>query len=143
MEPNIKTYDDYKYVLQDAGTLSLGAKYSYAELMHDEDIPFKFKVIAEKYLGRDLEPETTLESQIYYLAGEGFAYECFIQLKTKVKFSMLKEKRGLFGKDTKRYATQVMPLKEFVLKQTEWKKEREVFIQEIILSKLALMTFSV
>ena len=42
MEPNIKTYDDYKYVLQDAGTLSLGVKYSYAELMHDEDIPFKF-----------------------------------------------------------------------------------------------------
>lgn len=143
MESNIKTYDDYKYVLQDAGSLSLGAKYSYAELMHDEDVPFKFKVIAERYLSRDLEPETTLESQIYYLTGEGFAYECFVQLKTKVKFSMLKEKKGLFGKNMKRYTTQVMPLKEFVIKEPEWKKEREVFIQEIMLSKLALMTFSV
>lgn len=142
MEFNKKVYEDYKYVLQDAGSLSLGAKYSYRELLQ-EDVPFKFKVIAERYLSKDLDPATTLESQIYYLTEEGFVYECFRQLKTKVKFSVRKNKKGLFGKERKIYGTQVVPLKDFVEKSAAWKKEQEVLIQEIVVSKLALMTFSV
>lgn len=142
MEFTKKTYEDYKYVLQDAGSLSLGAKYSYRDLMQEEDVPFKFKVIAERYLSKDLDPSTTLESQIYYLTKEGFAYECFRQLKTKVKFSMRKEKKGLFDKKGKSYTTELMPLKNFVEKSVTWKKEQEILIQEIVVSKLALMTFS-
>ena len=142
MEFSRKLYEDYKYVLQDAGSLSLGAKFSYKELLQEEDVPFKFKVIAERYLSRDLDPATTLESHIYYLTKEGFACECFRQLKTKVKFSMRKDKKGLFGKERKGYTTQIMPLKDFVEKSVAWKKDQEVLIQEIVVSKLALMTFS-
>ena len=28
-----QTYEDYKYVMQDTGTISFGAKYSYRELI--------------------------------------------------------------------------------------------------------------
>lgn len=137
-----KTYDDYKYVLQDTGTISFGAKYSYKELIHDEDVPFKFKTIIERYLSKDLDMDTTLESHMYYMKKEGFPYECFLQLKTKVKINILQEKKSLFGKKKKAYTTQIMSLKEFAEKDIDWKNENSVFIQEIIISKLALMTFT-
>jgi len=142
MEISKKSYDDYKYVMQDTGTISFGAKYSYRELIHDEDVNFKFKVIIERYLSKDLDLDTTLESHLYYLTNEGFTYECFNQLKTKVKINVLKEKKSLLGKKKKVYITEVMSLKEFVSKSTQWKQDNGVFIQEIIISKLALMTFS-
>ena len=85
-----KSYDDYKYVMQDTGSISFGAKYSYKELIHDEDVNFKFKVIIERYLSKDLDMDTTLESQLYYLEDEGFTYQCFCQLKAKVKINVLK-----------------------------------------------------
>lgn len=137
-----KVYEDYKYVLQDTGSMGIGAKFSYEQLLQDEDVPFKFKMIAEKYLSEDVSKDTTLESQLYYMVPQGFAYECFLQLKAKVKFNILTEKKGLFGKKKKVYTQQVLPLKEFVKKDPEWKKEHGVFIQELVISKLALMTFS-
>lgn len=138
-----KAYEDYKYVLQDTGTVSFGAKYSYKELIHEEDVPFKFKTIIERYLCKDLDMDTTLESHLYYMTKEGFTYECFQQLKAKVKINVLTEKKSLFGKKKKVYTTQIMSLKEFTEKDIEWKKENGVFIQELIIAKLALMTFSV
>lgn len=137
-----KSYDDYKYVMQDTGSISFGAKYSYNELIHDEDVNFKFKVIIERYLSKDLDMDTTLESHLYYLTDEGFTYECFCQLKAKVKINVLKEKRSLFGKTQKSYTTQIMSVKDFVNKDVSWKQENGVFIQELIISKLALMAFS-
>lgn len=142
MEMSKTQYEDYKYVLQDAGNLSLGAKYSYEELQHEEDVPFKFKVIAERYLSKDISPDTTLESQIYYMKPEGFAYECLLQLKTKVKCSVLKEKKSLFGGKKRVYTTQIIPLKDFVEKELSWKKEHGVLLQELMFSKMALMMFS-
>lgn len=142
MDTGRKTYDDYKYVLQDTGTISFGAKYSYEDLIHEEDVPFKFKIVVERYLSKDLSLDTTLESHLYYLKPEGFTYECFLQLKAKVKINILQEKKSLFGKKKKSYTTQVMPLKDFAAKAAEWKQENGVFIQELTISKLSLMTFS-
>lgn len=142
MDNGSKSYDDYKYVMQDTGTISFGAKYSYKDLIHDEDVPFKFKTIIERYLCKDLDMDTTLESHLYYMEQDGFTYECFLQLKSKVKINVLTEKKSLFGKKKKVYTTQIMSLKEFTEKDILWKKENHVFIQELIISKLALMTFT-
>lgn len=142
MEISKKSYDDYKYVMQDTGSISFGVKYSYRELIHDEEVNFKFKVIIERYLSKDLDMDTTLESHLYYLTNEGFTYECFCQLKAKVKINILKEKKSLLGKKKKVYITQVMSIKEFAGKDIKWKQDNGVFIQELIISKLALMTFS-
>ena len=142
MDNGRKTYDDYKYVMQDTGTISFGAKYRYKDLIHDEDVPFKFKTIIERYLCKDLDMDTTLESHLYYMEQDGFNYECFLQLKAKVKINVLAEKKSLFGKKKKVYTTQIMSLKEFTEKDILWKKENNVFIQELIISKLALMTFT-
>ena len=134
-------YEDYKYVMQDVYQLYVGAKYTFDEVVENEEIPFKFRLIMERYIYQDLDPETTLESYFYYLDGKGLPYKIFRQIKLKVKISILAEKKSLTGKSTKRYTTQVAPIEQFVKLTPAQKEEKGVVIQEVLCSKLALMAF--
>lgn len=134
---------DYKYFMQDTGSVYLGAKLSYAEILQDEMVSFKFKSIVEHYILKDTDPETTLESQFYYMTREQFSYRTYEQLKAKVKVSVLTEKKNLFGKVRTGYETKLFRLSELADMNLAQKKAKGLMIQELALSKLALMTFSV
>lgn len=134
---------DYKYFMQDTGSVYLGAKLSYAEILQDEMVNFKYKSIVEHYIFKDTAPETTLESQLYYMTKEQFSYRTYQQLKARVKISILEEKKSLFGKKKTGYVTKTMPLSAFADINLVQKKAQGVVIQELILSKLGLMAFSV
>lgn len=136
-------YEDFKYVMQDTGSLYLGARYSYQELLDNETVPFKFKAILSHYIFKEASPETTLESQFYYMEPEGFLYETFKQLKVKVKAQIQEEKRGIFNKPGVEYREKILSLKELCEINLARKKASGMIIQEIIISKLGLMTFSV
>ena len=43
-----KTYEDFKYSLQDTGRIYVGCKYTLGELLDEEDILFKFRLVMEK-----------------------------------------------------------------------------------------------
>lgn len=130
---------DYKYVMQDVSTVYLGAKYTYDELIEEKDIPFKIKTLVNRYVKPELSGEDlSIESHFYYMEEKGFAYQTFLQLKTKVKCSVLQEKKGLFGKHTA-YAAQTFKLQDFVKLSPAEKEKKGVMIQEISFSKLALM----
>lgn len=134
---------DFKYFMQDTGSLYLGAKYTYQEILEDEMVTFKFKSIVEHYIMKDTDPETTLESQLYYMTPEQFSYKTYTQLKARVKVSLLVEKRGLLGRCGVKYENKVMKLDEFTGMNLAQKKKSGVVVQELILSKLSLMAFSV
>ena len=135
--------NDFKYFMQDIGSLYFGARYNYEELMAHEMVPFKFKSIIEHYITKDTQLDTTLESQFYYMTDDLFSYKTYMQLKAKVKISLLVEKKPLFGSKKTVYRTQVLSLDEFVRMNLAQKKKSGVIIQEIMISKLALMSFSV
>ena len=134
---------DFKYFMQDTGSLYLGAKYSYAEILGDEMVTFKYKSIVEHYILKDTDPETTLESQLYYMTPEQFSYRTYQQLKARVKVSMLVEKKRLLGGSSVQYEGKVMKLEEFVKMNLAQKKKCGVVVQELVLSKLGVMAFSV
>lgn len=135
--------NDFKYFMQDIGSLYFGARYNYEELMAHEMVPFKFKSIIEHYIMKDTQLDTTLESQFYYMTDDLFSYKTYMQLKAKVKISLLVGKKPLFGSKKTVYRTQVFSLDEFVRMNLAQKKKCGVIIQEIMISKLALMSFSV
>ena len=86
---------DYKYVMQDVSSVYVGEKYTYDELVEGEDIPFKLKTLVNHYIKPELSGEDlSLESHFYYMEPRGFAYQTYLQLKTKVKFSILREKQN-------------------------------------------------
>lgn len=134
---------DFKYFMQDTGSLYLGAKYSYAEILEDEMVTFKYKSIVEHYILKDTDPETTLESQLYYMTPEQFSYRTYRQLKARVKVCLLVEKKRLFGQVRSEYENRVMKLEELVGMNLAQKKKCGVVVQELVLSKLALLSFSV
>ncbi len=123
---------DYKYIMQDISSVYIGAKYTYDEMIEEEEIPFKIKKVINQYIKPELDGnDPTIESHFYYMEGEGFAYQTFLQLKTKVRMNILKN-----GK----YTTTTMKLQEFVAISPKEKEEAGIVIQEINFSKLALMT---
>lgn len=137
------TNRDFKYFMQDTGSIYLGAKLNYAEILQDEMVNFKYKSIVEHYIFKDTEPGTTLESQLYYMTKDQFSYRTYGQLKARVKISMLEEKKGFLGRTKTGYQSKVMKLDEFVSMNLAQKKAAGVVVEELILSKLALMSFSV
>lgn len=140
---SVSGYEDFKYVMQDTGNFYLGAKYSYEELLRAEAAPFKLKAIINHYVLKEASPETTLESQFYYLDRESFLYEVFCQLKVKVKVQIQTEQKGFWGKGKIRYQERIFSLKELTDMNLARKKASGVIIREIIISKLGMMTFSV
>lgn len=134
-------YEDYKYIMQDVYQLYVGAKYTFDEVVENEEIPFKFRLIMERYVYQDIDPGTTLESHLYYLENKGLILKIYKQIKMKVKFNVIEEKKSLTGKKTRQYTTKILPIEQFVKMPPQEKELKGVVIQELILSKLALMAF--
>ena len=72
-----------------------------------------------------------------------FSYRTYKQLKARVKISVLREKKTLFGGTKVGYQTETVKLDTFTQWNLAQKKKQGVIVQELILSKLALMTFTV
>ena len=134
---------DYKYTLVDYSNIYLGGKLTYRDVIEHPDINFKIKAIIERYFFKDIDPDTSLESHFYYMTPEEFAAKTYLQLKTKVKFNVLEEKRGIFGKKRRVYVTKILSLQKFMEINLARKKADGIVIQEIILPKITLMGFVV
>lgn len=135
--------NDFKYVMMDTGNIYLGARFSYKELLSQEMVPFKLKTILNRYILKEANPDTTLESEFYYMEKNTFLYDIFCQLKVKVKVNVLSEKKSLLGKTSSRYEEKVLKLKELTEINLAKKKASGMIIREIMISRLGLMTFSV
>ena len=73
-------YEDGKYVMQDVGTLYVGTKYLFGEILENEEIPFKFRLLCERYLLPEADREDSLETHLYYLDSKSFLVKIFKQL---------------------------------------------------------------
>jgi len=134
-------YEDFKYMLQDVSRIYIGAKYTYRELMENPEMNFKFKSVIEYYLLKESAPDTSLESEFYYMKSGSFVYRTYEQLKVKLKISILVNKKGRKGKEERCYTEKTLSLKEFTEIPLVQKKKDGIVVQELILSKLALVSF--
>lgn len=102
---------DYKYFMQDTGSVYLGAKLSYAEILQDEMVNFKYKSIVEHYIFKDTDSETTLESHLYYMTKEQFSYRTYEQLKAKVKINILEDRKSFLVRERRVMLRSSCPLR--------------------------------
>ncbi len=134
-----KTYEDYKYSLQDTGRIYVGCKYTFAELLDEEEIPFKLRLVMEKYVLEKADREDTLETHLYYLAPDSFLVKLYEQMKARVKVNVIEEKAGLFGGSKKQYVTRQLSVGQLAAIDPAQKEKQGLVIQELSVSKLALM----
>ncbi len=134
-----KTYEDYKYSMQDTGRLYVGSKYTMGELLEAEDILFKFRMIVERYILPESAREDTLETHLYYLEKGKFLVQTYKQMKARVKVNVIEEKKGFLGKKKLEYVTRNLTIEELVEMPVAEKEKKGLVIQELSVSKLALM----
>ena len=131
--------EDFKYCMQDMERDYFGARYTYQELMQNELVPFKFKTIIERYLVRDIDRDTSLESHFYHMTKENPEYRVYRQLKARVRVTQIKNRKS----SQTEYTEKVYTLEQLTALSQADKMEKGIAIREIILSKLALFAFSV
>lgn len=134
-----KTYEDYKYSMQDTSRLYVGSKYTMGEILEAEDILFKFRMIVERYILPESDLEDTLETHLYYLEKGKFLVQTYKHMKARVKVNVIEEKKDLFGKKRKEYVTRNLTIDELVEMPPEEKERKGMVIQELSVSKLALL----
>lgn len=134
-------YEDYKYCMQDVGTVYIGTKYTFQELLDSDTVPFKFQLLVERYIMPEADLEDSLESHLYYLTEKSFLVKIYEQLKMKVKINIIEEKKSLTGKSKKEYTTKLVPIHTLAQMSVADKEAAGVVVQEIAISKLALMGF--
>ena len=138
---NSRIYEDGKYAIQDVGTLYVGCKFTFEELLECEEVPFKFRLVCERYLLPEADREDTLETHLYYLDPKSFEVKILKQLKAKIKVNLLAVKENLFGYASNEYITKNLGVDELCSLKPEEKEELGMVIQEIAVSKFALMAF--
>ena len=132
-------YEDYKYSVQDTGRIYVGCKYTFGEFLAEEEILFKFRLVMQKYILPEADPEDTLETHLYYLPPESFLVKIYQQMKAKVRVIVLEEKKSLFGGTGKlRYVTKLLTVEELARVSPQEKERQGYVIQELSVSKLAL-----
>lgn len=134
-------YEAYKYCIQDTGHLYIGTKYTFAELLDEENILFKFRLLVERYILPEADLEDTLESHLYFLQEKSFLVKIYKQLKAQVKINIIKEKKSITGKIKAQYTTRTISVEELVKMSPEEKEKKGVVVQELLVNKLALTAF--
>lgn len=138
---NRTVYEDYKYSMQDAGRIYVGCKYTFREFLDAEDVLFKLRMLVERYILPEADLEDTLETHLYYLAPDSFVVKIYEQMKARVKVNVIEEKRSLLGGGggKKRYVTRQLSVRELAGIPFEEKERRGLVVQELSVSKLALL----
>ena len=134
-------YEENKYSMQDTGNLYVGCKYTLEEVINEDEMPFKFRLVVERYILPEADLQDTLESHLYYLEPKSFLVKIYNQLKARVKISVIEEKKSLFGGRKKQYVTKMMTVEELAKMSVAEKEAEGVIVQELKVCKMALMTF--
>ena len=133
------TYEDYKYCMQDTSRVYVGCKYTFAELLEDEDVMFKLRLVMRQYVLPEADLEDTLETHLYYLDSDSFLVKLYDRMKARVKVNVIEEKKSVFGKRKKEYVTKQMDIRTLTGMTPAQKEAVGLVIQELGVSKLALM----
>lgn len=133
---------DFKYVLQDFGNLYIGARFTYGEMLENDDIPFKWRAIVRHYLLKEVNPETTMENHIFFMTERDFSYETLRELKAKFKMSVWVLPDGKRHR-TGHYESREYKIEEIVTSEELHRQMDSIIVEELHLTKLALMTFAV
>ncbi|MCM1184781.1 MAG: hypothetical protein NC337_15545 [Roseburia sp.] len=135
--------DDFKYVLQDVSSLYLGRELTYAEMLEREDVPFKLKAIINGYIQKDAGLEKTITEHLLEITPEQFSYKVYEQLKLSVKVCGAAKKRlRVFGGRNK-WAHKSYTIRQFCETCQAAAAAGDVRIEEISVSKLALMVINI
>ena len=122
--------NDYKYVIQEVSKTMIGARFTFAEIMDCERVPFKFQTIVDRLILEYSEADRMIGDELMKLKKTDKNYRIFENLKLKV---------SCYVKEGKAYKERVFKIDE--LAGLDEEKKKDMMAHEVIISNLALMAF--
>ena len=136
-----KPDDSFKYLLQDITNIYLGARYTYKELVEDEEhVPFKLQQVIYHYFLQEVDENTTPENHLFFLTRDSKSYEAYRKMKAVFRMSVYENGgKGRFGIIKKPgYVTKEYPLDEVVDSVELHQKMDTIIVEEVRISKMGL-----
>ena len=121
--------DDYKYVLQEFSRTMIGARFTYGELLYEERVPFKFQTIIDRLIRPFADTDMRIGEHIFGLTPEDKNYRIYDNLNVRLRASIPCKDGSFKVRDLK--------LEELL----ELQDNEDIFVQEVVISNLALMGF--
>lgn len=122
--------NDYKYVIQEVSKTMIGARYTFAEIMECERVPFKFQTIVDRLILPYSDPDRMIGDELLKLKKGDKNYRIFENLKVKIS-SYVKAGDG--------YKEKSYRIDELCGLDDESKAD--MMVHEVSISNLALMAF--
>lgn len=79
---------DFKYVIQDLTNVYIGARYTYEEMLEDDNVPHKLKEVIVRILLTEVAPDTTPENHIFYMTPDSASFKACKKMKARFKMSV-------------------------------------------------------
>lgn len=130
---------DFKYVIQDTNCVYFGRELTYAEMMDKDDIPFKFKAVISAHISRDTDLNRKMTAHIMQITDKEFSYRIFEQLKLTVRICYQIQKKGFRGKMKDKWIHKACSFRQFCNEYRSQVMDGVAMIEDISISKLALM----
>lgn len=131
---------DFKYVLQDAGKIYIGARYTYREMMEEDMVPFKFKAIINHYMLPENLADTPIAEHIFTLKKTDMSYFAYHQLKARFRLNVYGW-AGEAGRKKDGYQSRYYTMEEIA--ENGELSQRQLVVEELMFSKLSLMMLQV
>ena len=135
--------DDFKYVIQDAGCVYFGREPTYREMMDKDDVPFKFKAVISAHMAKDTNLDSRLTDHILKITEEAFSFRVYEQIRLTVRVCYKEQKRCLGGKIKDKWVHKSCLLGQFCREYRDRVNDGSVLIEDVSISKLALMALSI
>ena len=135
--------NDFKYILQDTGHIYFGKELTYQELLDKEDVPFKFKAIISSYFSKDVAMGIKMSDHILTIDTGTFSYRIYEQLKLEIRIFYQDISKNKLGRKKEKWLHKTCSLKQFLDNYAVEVLNGKVMIEDISISKLALMAISI
>lgn len=132
--------NDFKYVIQDISSTQIGSRYTYEEILMNDRVPYKFQSILNIYILREMKNEMEFPEKmeigqhVLNLKPGSLIYDTYRRLKLKIRFCVPNGKGE--------FKVKQLSFQDFII-FTDKNGTDDVYIQDITISNLALMTFTV
>ena len=127
--------------MHDLTNVYIGTRFTYGELMKEEEVPFKLKMIISHYILKEVGEETKIEDHIFYLKETDLSYFVLRQMKAKFRLNVWRDEKD--GVKKPGYRSEVYKITDIVNNEELKRKMDITLVEEMHITKLGLMSVSI
>lgn len=92
MHKEAQAYEPYKYVVQDMTNVFIGARFTYGELLDNDETPFKLRAVISHYMLKEASADLSVADHIFRMKEQELSFLAYKQMKARFKVNQWMER---------------------------------------------------